>query len=259
MTLIRIVVCLGVVVACAQAQAIHGADGERNPYRSEEDVASGARLFRSHCSACHGLAGEGDRAPSLETGAFRHGSSDEDLFATISNGVPGTEMPGTFFQGKQVWQLTAYVRSLSEGRGAEQATGDPAAGRSLFFGKGGCSSCHVAEGRGGRGGPDLHDVGGSRSLTHLRESMVDPGAKVLPRDRWIRATGYDGAEYSGLRLNEGTFTVQVLEIDGNLLSLAKEDLEKFEVRRDSAMPSYRDRLSEKEIDDLTAYLAGLRR
>jgi len=259
LTLIRIIVCLGVVVAGARAQAIHGADGERNPYRSEEDVASGARLFRSHCSACHGLAGEGDRAPSLETGAFRHGSSDEDLFATISNGIPGTEMPGTFFQGKQVWQLTAYVRSLSEGRGAEQATGDPAAGRTLFFGKGGCSSCHVAEGRGGRGGPDLHDVGGSRSLTHLRESMVDPGAKVLPRDRWIRATGHDGAEYSGLRLNEGTFTVQVLEIDGNLLSLAKEDLEKFEVRRDSAMPSYGDRLSEKEIDDLTAYLAGLRR
>lgn len=259
MTLIRIVACLALSSVGLQAQAIHGADGERNPYRSEEDVASGARLFRSHCSACHGLGGEGDRAPSLTTGAFRHGSSDEAIFATISDGVPGTEMPGTFFQGKQVWQLTAYVRSLSEGRAAEQATGDPDHGRDLFFGKGGCSSCHVAEGRGGRGGPDLHDVGGSRSLAHLRESIVEPDAQVLPRDRWVRATAADGAEYSGLRLNEGTFTVQVLEIDGNLLSLSKDDLVQYEVRRDSAMPSYAGRLTEEEIEDLTAYLAGLRR
>ena len=77
----------------------------------------------------------------MTTGRFRHGSSDRGLFNTISVGIPGTEMPGIFFNGRQMWQLVAFVRSLSEGKAAGQATGDPEKGRAVYVANG-CAGCH---------------------------------------------------------------------------------------------------------------------
>ena len=37
---------------------------------------------------------------------------DVELVDIIRNGIPGTAMPGTFFDGTQVWQIVAYLRSL---------------------------------------------------------------------------------------------------------------------------------------------------
>jgi mono/diheme cytochrome c family protein len=85
----------------------------RNPRTSPDDVAAGARTFRQHCSACHGLNGEGGRGPNLANGQFYHGSSDLDLLNNISDGIPGTEMPSLFYSPDRVWQVVAYIRSLN--------------------------------------------------------------------------------------------------------------------------------------------------
>lgn len=239
------------------AQAAHGVEGMSNPYRSAEDVAAGGAIFRSHCAVCHGVEGKGGRATDLTQGRFRHGSSDSELYDTIANGIEGTEMPGTFFNGRQLWQIVAYVQSLSQGRAAEQATGDPAAGREIFFGKGGCANCHRVGAEGGGSGPDLSDVGARRSLAHLEQSLVDPNAKVLPRQFSIRAKTSDGRTIQGRRMNEDTFSAQLLTADGRLQTVLKDDLAEYEVVKTSTMPSYEGRLSDAELDDVVAYLAGL--
>ena len=228
-----------------------------NPRQSPEDVAVGGKIFRSHCAVCHGLEGVGDRAPNLTTGQFRYAASDGALHEVISRGIPGTEMPGVYFNGAEVWQLVAYVRSLSGGASAERITGDAAAGQRIFASKG-CSGCHRVSSEGGRSGPDLSRIGGARSLAHLRASVADPNEKVLPNQWRVQATTKSGARITGRLLNEDTYTVQLFDARQGLKSVAKADLSSYEVLKDSAMPSYQGSIAGKDLDDLLAYLASLR-
>src|SRR5579862_7737090 len=62
--------------------------------RSPEVVAAGRELYNASCTSCHGLDGTaGDRAPALAAARRYVRSSDDDLFAAIKNGIPGTAMP----------------------------------------------------------------------------------------------------------------------------------------------------------------------
>ncbi len=240
------------------AWAQHGVAGLTNPYNTKEDVAAGGRIFHSHCAVCHGPDGAGGRGADLTQGRFRYATSDQDLFGVISEGIPGTEMPGVFFDGRQMWQLVAFVRSLSEGKAASQAKGDSAAGEKLFFGKGGCQSCHMVDGTGSRTGPDLSDIGAQRSLAHLESSILRPNEKVLPQHWFIEGKTKAGKKVFGRRLNEDTYSIQILDSDQRLVSYQKDDLAEYEVLRKSTMPSFEGRFTPKEFEDLVAFLANLR-
>ncbi len=230
----------------------------RNPHTTPADVVAGAKVFRSHCAECHGLKGEGDRGPNLTTGVFFHGSTDADLLRNVSDGIPGTAMPGVFFSPDQVWQVVAYVQSLSRTGSPDRPPGDPARGARLFREKE-CLGCHLVRGEGGIQGPDLSVIGSQRSLDHLRQAILDPNAQV-PLEYWVaKITLEKGATYSGFVMNEDTYTVQILDFSRGLQSLAKHDFRKFEIDKSSIMPSYKGRLSADELNDLVAYLWSLRR
>jgi putative heme-binding domain-containing protein len=230
-----------------------------NRFTSPEDVAAGGRIFRSHCANCHGIDGTGEKGPDLTRGVYRHGSEDLDLYKTISEGVPGSEMAGIFFEGKQMWQIVAYVRALADSSKGAPPTGDATRGGALVSGKGGCLQCHMAGGEGGRIGPSLDDIGAARSPSHLRTAILEPGEEVLPRHWTIKATTKKGEAISGRRLNEDTYSIQLLDSNDRLLSLDKSDLDSYEIVKKSAMPSYKDMLTDSEVDDIVAYLVSLRR
>jgi hypothetical protein len=80
---------------------------------------------------------------------------------------------------------------------------------------------------------------------------------MLPLNRSVRAVLHDGTVIVGRRLNEDTYTVQLIEHE-RLLSLTKADLREYTVLRTSPMPSYKDRLSAGERDDVVAYLRSLK-
>src|SRR5438045_2003158 len=109
-----------------------------NPHATPADRASGAKIFRSHCGSCHGVRGTGGLGPDLTTGSFFHGSSDADRFRNIGEGIPGTAMPGVFFEGTQVWQIVTFVRSLSGAGAPDFVAGDIARGQRDFRQRG-CS------------------------------------------------------------------------------------------------------------------------
>ena len=94
------------------------AQEQATPYTTVQDIQSGQQLFARHCSICHGVdAAGGDIAPDLTTGEFQHAGTDAGLFNVISDGVPDTPMLG-INRGRtdqSVWQLVAYLRSLSGG------------------------------------------------------------------------------------------------------------------------------------------------
>jgi cytochrome c oxidase cbb3-type subunit III len=229
-----------------------------NPKNTPADVEAGAKIYRSHCAECHGIKGDGGRGPDLTTGRFHHGSSDQALLNNIMNGIRGTEMPGIYLQSHQVWKVVAFVRSLSANTEPAALTGDATRGEQFFRGAGACSSCHMVNGSGGRLGPDLSAIGGSRAVKHLRASLADPSAEV--RNAWwsYKVSAKSGEKITGFRLNEDTWSLQMLDTSGNLRALTKADLAGIDVSRQSTMPSYA-HLEEPQTDDLIAYLATLNR
>ena len=227
----------------------------RNPRTSPEDIALGAKTFRSHCAPCHGLHAEGGRGPNLASGRFYHGSSDANLLTNITEGIPGTEMPSLFYMEDRVWQIIAYIRSLNAA--AARPPGDAVRGAELFRLKG-CTGCHRVSGEGGGLGPDLTQIGKMRSIEHLRQSIVDPSADVQPR-YWVASfQNAAGQPVEGFVMNEDTYSVQLMDMKQQLHSYEKSALHDYKVEKASKMPSYKDSLAGEPLNDLVAYLASLR-
>ena len=226
----------------------------RNPRTNPEDIAAGAKTFRSHCAQCHGLKGEGGRGPNLASGHFYHGASDAELLTNILDGIPGTEMPAIFYMEDRIWQVIAYIRSLNAS--AERPTGDLARGADVFRSKG-CIGCHRVRGQGGRLGPDLSQIGKMRSIENLRQSILEPGAEVQPR-YWV-ASFKDGVgkAVEGFVMNEDTYTVQLMDMNEKLHSYEKAAIKDYKVEKTSRMPSYKESLTGEQLNDLVAYLASL--
>jgi cytochrome c oxidase cbb3-type subunit III len=231
---------------------------ERNPRTTAADAEAGARIFRSHCAECHGLKGEGGKGPNLANGTYYHGSSDASLFRNITDGIPGTAMPGQFFSADQIWQVVTHLRALARTGSHSAPKGDPQKGGVLFRGKG-CSGCHLVRGEGGVDGPDLSFIGSQRPIEFLRHSILQPDAHVA-REYWVAEVVLEnGATNSGFVMNEDTYHVQMLTRDKRLVTLPRKDFRKLEVRKNSIMPSYRDKLTDAELTDVIAYLWTLQR
>lgn len=228
-----------------------------NPYATASDVAEGERLFQRNCVICHGGDATGGLGPDLTRGFFRHAASDQQLFGVVRRGIEGTGMPSTGLDDQQAWQVVSYLRTLGES-GRTALSGDPDRGRELFFGEGACATCHMVDGRGSRQGPDLSRIGWLRGSEFLRASLLEPNAEVEPRWWTARVVTTDGRRASGYLVEEDQFGVRLLDADDRLLSFRKSNLEEFERIKTSRMPSYRESLADEEIDDLVAYLAGLR-
>lgn len=237
------------------------AQDDVNPFQTGTDVRAGRGLFDRHCARCHGTgATGGETGPDLSSGTFRHASTDLGLVAVITRGVPDTEMlPFRRARNDQeVWQLVAYLRSLSGGPRVE-VPGDPTAGERLYAGKGECAECHIIRGMGGRQAPDLSTVGDRRSPTDLMSDLLDPDERVQPAWWTMRVTHRDGTRVEGRRMNEGTYSVRILDAGANMWSFEKKDLLESERTETSSMPSYRGTFSDDELQDLVAYLYGLTR
>jgi cytochrome c oxidase cbb3-type subunit 3 len=84
---------------------------EENAYA----VSQGKRLFRwFNCSGCHGGGGGGGMGAPLMDEGWRYGHEPAAIYASIVEGRPnGMPAFGGRIADDQVWQLVAYVRSLS--------------------------------------------------------------------------------------------------------------------------------------------------
>ena len=250
---------LGAALAAAPAGAA-AAERQTSPPLDEaapEELTQGQRLFDIHCSRCHGLGGVGGEGPNLMRENLRRSTTDEALLSIVEDGIEGTDMPGAWtLNGQEIRGVAAYVRSLGT-VAREDLPGDPARGRDLYDATL-CSTCHVVNGEGIAFGPDLSDIGLLRGSAHLRESIRDPAASVTPRYRTVLVEDAGGAETMGVRMNEDTFTIQILDQAGRLRSFRKTEIRRFELLpEESLMMSYAD-FGDDELDDLVAYLATLR-
>lgn len=259
------------------AGLIAQAEGQTNPVARDPKAAkAGEYEFRINCALCHGLGARGGgRGPDLTQAVKKHTHSDADMFQVISNGIPGTAMPanGTNGQGvgmtdREIWQIITYIRS-QEVKTPAKPIGNAAHGKDLFYGDGNCSLCHMVEGKGGRLGPDLTAVGGSRTSEAIIDSVRNPSrrlawglteaTKEFPQEyENVTAVTADGKQIKGVTMNEDSFTVQIMDSSEQIHLLEKDKLRSFQKTRESAMPKYNtDTLSDKDLDDIVAFLMSL--
>jgi len=224
---------------------------------SQTDTAAGRKIFESQCALCHGQTGGGGRGPALNRPKLEKAPDDEALRRVISNGFD-REMPGAWqLNPREVANVAGYVRSL----GAippEPLTGDSMRGARIFSTKG-CSGCHIVAGKGEGFGPELSDIGARRSASWLRQTVRRPADSLPDTFQYIAAVTASGETVRGIRVNEDTFTIQLKDARNRFHSFRKAELK--ELRRlphETPMPAYEGQLNAAELEDLVAYLAGLR-
>jgi len=252
----RAAVCAVVLLSAAGACVARAQD--RAVAYAPADIRYGSQIYAAQCSACHGVNGTQIGGVDLGGGALRRASSDFDLRAVLTNGIPGTAMPPFRFDPSELTAIVAYVRNMRSFDAHGGALGDANRGRAWFEGAGGCASCHRVNGKGPRVAPDLSDVGALRSADFLERTLRDPSGSMLPMNRSVRAVTRDGKVINGRRLNEDTYSVQLIDEQEHLLSLDKAGLREYTVLETSAMPSYKDKLSAQEMADVIAYLLSLK-
>ncbi len=221
--------------------------GSARAERPKTDLSVGRAAYEQHCARCHGVAGKGDgydakrlypRPRDLTEGVFKFRSTatgtaptDDDLFQTLTNGLPGTGMPDWNHLDEGVrWQLVDYIKSLSPvfadsppepvNLGADPGPKhvNLVAGKAVYE-KLGCAACHGAMGRGN--GPSAATL------------MDNWGRPIRPKDlseKWSYRGGHAPREIVERMLTG---------IDG------------------TAMPSYAEAVSPEEAWQLAYYVHSL--
>jgi len=245
-------------VAVLPLAAQHEQDGEKPKHPEIGDpvaIAAGGKLFNDGCAACHGAEGMGGRGPNLRDRVMWHPLDEEVIYKAVKNGIGGGGMPAANLPEGQLWQVVAYVRSLTTPAIEVDVAGNPQAGESLFWGKGGCSGCHRIKGRGGQLGPDLTNVAGVRPAPQIRESIVDPDANGAQNYRGAKVVLKNGRTLQGVARNRTNYSLQLQDAQGNLHLLSMADVSELTLTKGSPMPKdFAQKLAPEEIDNLVAFL-----
>ncbi|MDP7674744.1 MAG: c-type cytochrome [Dehalococcoidia bacterium] len=147
--------------------------------------------------------------------------------------------------------IETYQASLSGGN-AER-------GKSLFYSKLKCITCHVIDGpTGGTFGPDLAGVGSRHSREYLLESIVSPSAKIVAGYETILLSPTNGPTISGILVSEDRYqVVLVTSANGESITLRQDEIKSRRRSHLSIMPPMANLLTIEEAGDLVAYLASL--
>ncbi|MER0236649.1 c-type cytochrome [Fulvimarina sp. MAC8] len=91
------------------------------PAMDEAAATSGMDYFNTmNCIGCHAPNGAGGMGPALSNNVFIYGGEPAEIFLTIKQGRPnGMPAYGTMLPDAAIWQLVAYVKSISKDPNAE--------------------------------------------------------------------------------------------------------------------------------------------
>jgi putative heme-binding domain-containing protein len=257
----RIVFGMAIVAIMSGTIAVVAAQGPGGIHDSQYpdvDIAHGASLYAARCVTCHGAQGDAIGGVNLRSGKFRNAITDTDLARFIRAGSQAAGMPPFALDNADMAGIVAYLRNMNRFDAATVKAGDAARGRAIFDGKGTCRTCHRVGADGSRVGPDLTDIGSVRSAGSIQRSLLDPSSQMMPINRPVRVTKKDGTVINGRRLNEDTYSVQLIDERERLQSILKADVRDYTISKTSPMPSYKDTLNSTEIADLLGYLLSLK-
>lgn len=246
-------------------------------------IEEGSRLFAPSCgnAYCHGAGGNGGGAPRLRG----KGLEAAYAFKAISNGLPGTSMPGfkPELSEEQIWKLVAFILSDAKAslrkpadelqsvpysplqvKPSEVTTGplvgNAQAGKSLFFDSSrpnSCNACHSFNGEGTQIGPDLSATA-SRSPRALLLSIILEREIKDPRYTTISISLRNGEKLVGVKREEDAESLRIYdttELPAVLRTVQKINVSKIEYANESVMPTdYSSAYTIKQLLDLVTFL-----
>jgi len=177
------------LLGCAACSRFRSAPPIESAVTPPNEVLEFKVLYGQNCAGCHGPEGKGGAALSLADPVFLAITDDSAIRRAAAKGMRGTPMPafeetsGGMLSQKQIDALVHGIRSWAKADGVggnvplpsyeTQSPGNPQRGAAVYqtF----CSSCHGAEGRGGKAG-----------------SIVDGSYLALVSDQDLRLTVITG-------------------------------------------------------------------
>jgi cytochrome c oxidase cbb3-type subunit 3 len=283
------VLLVAFVVLCSAAAFGQGRGGVASFPAQQRDpadpavVARGRAIYDTECRRCHGadLRGGEQGGSNLLRAPVVLNDREGELIQPVLQGTHKDRLPAAGLSADDVKTLAAYIHSilaLAPGQGAppppvkphelKVLVGDAAAGERFFAAK--CASCHsvtgdlrgigardlgpaqlqnlwIAGGRGGGGGRGAKPAAEAPPMTTRRETTV---VVTMPT----------GQKYEGRLERIDDFMVTLTQPDGTPRSFRRNgDVPKVDVRdpleaHRNLLPTYTD----KDIHDVTAYLAGVK-
>jgi len=232
---------------------------QQNPHQISVKPTStrGKQTFTSTCANCHGLDGRGgERAPNITENPKVQKLSDAQIAHIIENGIPGTAMPAFHsLEASEVKVVVTYLRTLQGTKTRLKLPGDPVRGETVFFGKAGCSGCHMVAGEGGFIASDLSAYASTRTAEQMRSAIADPTPASDRQARLVTATIRGGGKVVGRIRNEDNFSLQLQSLDGTFDFVTKSEIEGLEYNSQTLMPAdYGSTLNSDELNDLVSYL-----
>jgi cytochrome c oxidase cbb3-type subunit III len=222
----------------------------------------GMSQFKQSCAMCHGSEAKGASGPNLiESSLVRHDDGGNLIGDVIREGRLERGMPSfPNFSPPQISDLAAFLHAAvdaSDNRGSagpargyslqRLLTGNIAAGKEFFNGKGRCSTCHSASG-------DLNGVAKKYSAKELEGRILYPSG--------VNETAVvslpSGEKVTGELLHLDPFYISLRDGEGNYRSWALRQGVKVEI--EDPLRGHRDlleRYEDKDIHDVFAYLETL--
>ena len=222
-------------------------------------VERGRELFQQACGFCHGNDASGARGPDLIRSAMVSHDEDGNLIGPLlRNGRPEKGMPAFPYNSQQIGDLAAFLHAQTtvalnsnhvprDYPVEKLLTGDPAKGKTYFYGAGHCDSCHSPAG-------DLTGVAKKYSPIDLEARFLYPrGVRSS-----VTVTLPSGEKASGTLEHLDEFTVALIDSSGWHRSWHRSDV-KVDVR--DPLERHRELLSvytDADIHNLFAYLETLK-
>ena len=226
---------------------------------AKEILDRGKALYGVHCAFCHGAdarGGDGGGPNLLRSQLVLSDQKGELIGEVVTNGRPNTPMLPIRLSPEQIADVAAYMHSFPVGGyditrqpPASILVGDARAGETAFRSR--CASCHSITG-------DLKSIGAripdARDLQQMW-LMPPAGSRIT-----ATVTLPSGQKIQGRLIRIDDFLVTVQQADGTPRSFGRTgDVPKVEIT--DPLKPHRDLLgkyTDKEIHDITAYLAGVR-
>lgn len=173
-----------------------------------------------------------------------------EILARSSNGKPPEPPPRDDAEQRA---LLSKLEPLLTG-------GDPARGRTVFFGRTvACAGCHRVGAEGGTVGPDLTKIGAVRAGRDLVEAIVAPSSTFAQGYTPYRVDLTDGSVLRGVIARQTDQTLVMRDAAGAETRIPRGEIADLKPSPAPVMPEGLDRgLTPEQMRDLLAYLQSLR-
>lgn len=135
-------------------------------------------------------------------------------------------------------------------------TGNLENGKSLYFGRAACATCHLHGSQGRDIGPNLTGIGQRFNRTAILDSIINPSAAITFGYEAVLIETVEGRAYSGFVIGEGD-TLILKDIAGQQHSIPTSSIRSRTKLDQSIMPPGPSlALTAQDLADLVSYLTG---